>query len=50
MWLGCSVNIGCDVATATQVSMGDPLHWVEREEIVSVEDMNMQLHRQMPEP
>ena len=50
MWLGHSVNIGCNVATPEQVSMGDQLHWVGREEIMSVEGANMQLHRQVPEP
>ena len=37
MWLGCSVNSGCNVATPEQMMMGDHLHWVGREESVSVE-------------
>ena len=50
MWLDCSVNIGCDVATPKWVSMGDQLCWLGTEEIVLVEGKNMQLPRQMPEP
>ena len=49
MWFGHSVNIGCDAATLEQVSMGDWLCQVGREETVSVEDTGMQLPRQMPE-
>ena len=48
MWLGHSVNIGCNVATPKQVLMGDQLHHVGREEIMSVEGMTTQSPRQMP--
>ena len=50
MWLGNSVNIGCDVSTPKQVSMGDWLHQMGREEIMLVEGTNTHLPRQMPEP
>ena len=50
MWLGCSVNIGCNVATPKQVMMGDQSCWVGRAESMLVEDANMQLPRQIPEP
>ena len=49
MWLGHSVNIGCDVATPEQALMGDQLWCVGREEALAVEDTDMQLHRQIPE-
>ena len=48
MWLGCTVNIGCDVVTPKQVMMGDQLHWVGREESVLVEGAITQLPRQLP--
>ena len=50
VWLNHSVNIGCNVATHEQVSKGDQLYWVGRAQIMSVEGINMPLHRQTPEP
>ena len=50
MWLGHSVDIGCDVATPRLALMGDQLHQVGREEIMLVEGPNTQLPRQMQEP
>ena len=49
-WLGHSVKIGCDVATPEQVSVGDQLQWVEREEVILAEDVHTQVHRSMQEP
>ena len=49
-WLGHRVKIGCDIATPKEVSIGDQLHHMGRGEIKSLEGMNMQLHRQIPQP
>ena len=49
IWLGHSANTGCDVVTPKQMMMGDQLHWVGREESVSVEGINMQLPMLMPQ-
>ena len=40
MWLGHSVNTGCNVATPEQMMMGDQLHWVGREESMLVKGTN----------
>ena len=40
MSLGCSVKVGCYVATPMKVSMGDQLQWVGRDEGRSGENVN----------
>ena len=49
MWLGCSVHTGCDIATPEQMIVGEGLHWVGREESVSVEGTSIQLPRPISE-
>ena len=47
--LSSRVKIGWKIETPKQLSLGDWLHWVGRNQITSGEDMNMLLHRPIQE-
>ena len=49
IWFGCSVHTACSVATPEQMMVGKWLHWLGREESVSVEGTSIQLPRPMSE-
>ena len=48
--IGLQCKIGFNITTPKQVAMGDQLYHVGKEEVLVVEEMDMQLHRQIPEP